>query len=418
MAQHDARQRGFCPGVFTPMEAGDGLIVRPRIRRGRLRASELLALANAATAFGNGTIELTRRANLQLRGVSPRSLPDLQAELSRIGLAGSRDAPDPSAPLALCPLSGLEAHGAALELAADALERALVANGLGPFSDKLLVVVHAGRDLFDDLHADVRLDVRGESTHVRIAGTGRSALELATCCSADVAAVVIGLLATLASLPGARRLRDVVAARGLAALRALVAPRELAAAPRSALPALDCLGFHTGEQNWLGLGSELGWVQAEDLAGLARLAERFGSGELRLTPRRELLLVGARAEQAAELIELARAHRFNASPARPRVAVTACSGAPACRSAQGETRSLAADLAELVNTLAPRRLTLHVSGCEKSCARTEAADITVVHATDGPRLGFGISVADAARTPPLAHDGLGARLASFLADAP
>jgi precorrin-3B synthase len=52
------------------MESGDGLIVRVRPQCGTFTLDELVVLAEAAQRFGNGQIDLTRRANLQIRGVS------------------------------------------------------------------------------------------------------------------------------------------------------------------------------------------------------------------------------------------------------------------------------------------------------------------------------------------------------------
>jgi sulfite reductase beta subunit-like hemoprotein len=75
--------------------------------------------------------------------------------------------------------------------------------------------------------------------------------------------------------------------------------------------------------------------------------------------------------------------------------VIACPGAPACSSAWGETRALARRLSA---RLAPDR-TLHVSGCSKGCASSEPADITIVHAADGCKLGFGLDVTQTSLAP-------------------
>ena len=57
----------------------------------------------------------------------------------------------------------------------------------------------------------------------------------------------------------------------------------------------------------------------------------------------------------------------------PLLRVDACPGAPACRSASVDTRATARGLA--ASGLAG---TLHVSGCAKGCARSMAADLTLV----------------------------------------
>jgi precorrin-3B synthase len=83
--------KGWCPGALRPMASGDGLIVRVRPRCGAFTLPAAAALADLAQRLGNGHIDLTRRANLQLRGLSDERLPELQSELNRLGLL-DRDA--------------------------------------------------------------------------------------------------------------------------------------------------------------------------------------------------------------------------------------------------------------------------------------------------------------------------------------
>ena len=90
------------------MQSGDGLVVRIRPRSGTLSAQELRALAGAARQFGNGHFDLTRRANLQLRGVSEGSLPPLHDAIARLGLLD--DSPDGEAVrnVMINPLAGID----------------------------------------------------------------------------------------------------------------------------------------------------------------------------------------------------------------------------------------------------------------------------------------------------------------------
>ena len=73
--------KGWCPGALRPMESGDGLIVRVRPWNSALTPAQARAIADGARRHGNGLIDLTRRANLQLRGVSPATLAPLQEAL-------------------------------------------------------------------------------------------------------------------------------------------------------------------------------------------------------------------------------------------------------------------------------------------------------------------------------------------------
>ena len=65
--------RGWCPGALRPMQSGDGLIVRVRPRGHALTPADLMRHRRARRALGNGHIDLTRRANLQMRGVDGRA---------------------------------------------------------------------------------------------------------------------------------------------------------------------------------------------------------------------------------------------------------------------------------------------------------------------------------------------------------
>ncbi|HJO67563.1 MAG TPA: cobalamin biosynthesis protein CobG, partial [Sphingomonas sanguinis] len=83
--------KGWCPDAWRPMMAGDGLLVRVRPPLARLTAQQAEGLCDAAKAHGNGQIDLTARANLQLRGVAEATWPALLEELQALGLVD----PDP-----------------------------------------------------------------------------------------------------------------------------------------------------------------------------------------------------------------------------------------------------------------------------------------------------------------------------------
>ncbi len=77
--------KGWCPGALRPMLSGDGLVVRIRPPLGRLTPAQARA-SPAPPAHGNGLIDLTARANLQLRGVSTRGASDAARRPRALGL--------------------------------------------------------------------------------------------------------------------------------------------------------------------------------------------------------------------------------------------------------------------------------------------------------------------------------------------
>lgn len=82
-----------CPGVLRPWAADDGLLVRLRLVGGRLPAASLARLLQVSADFADGSVYLTKRANLQLRGLpgcDGRLAPAVVTALESTGLLPSR----------------------------------------------------------------------------------------------------------------------------------------------------------------------------------------------------------------------------------------------------------------------------------------------------------------------------------------
>ena len=129
--------KGWCPGALRPMPSGDGLIVRLRPFCGAFSLKQARGLADLTRRLGNGHIDLTRRANLQLRGLVEERLPELHAALGTLGLIDPDAESEATRNLMVAPLAGLDpvekldvrpiARAIAEGLAADQRLRALPA---------------------------------------------------------------------------------------------------------------------------------------------------------------------------------------------------------------------------------------------------------------------------------------------------
>jgi precorrin-3B synthase len=78
-----------CPGALRLHAAADGPLARVRIPGGMLTGAQVAALADVAREYGDGWLELTSRANVQLRAVSRGTPASLAAKLWSAGLLPS-----------------------------------------------------------------------------------------------------------------------------------------------------------------------------------------------------------------------------------------------------------------------------------------------------------------------------------------
>ena len=336
--------KGWCPGAYRPMQSGDGLIVRVRPVLARLTAEQALGLCDAALRHGSGIIDLTSRANLQLRGVTAGSLDPLIADLDELGLLDADPGLEGRRNLLVQPL------WTAGDLT-DRLTRVLLARlaDLPNLPAKMGIAVDAGpAPVLSQHSADFRFE-RTADGHLVLRADGSPTGQLVT--EAEAIDRLIPLAHWFTETGGA------VAGRMSRHLEVTLLPPEFtgtAPAPSAALP----------EPGPTALGPAYGVAFGQiEAAALSRLLTATGATALRVSPNRLLILEGGRQVETSDFI---------ADPADPLRRVEACPGAPFCPSSSVETRQLARRLAPLV------RGTLHVSGCAKGCAHAATADVALV----------------------------------------
>ena len=108
MISEPSLRRGWCPGALTPMQTGDGWLVRVRPRAGSYSLVQLAAIGEAANHCGNGEIDLTNRANLQIRGLSTSSVVDAQEILSAAELIDDDAAVEAIRNVVVLPMVGID----------------------------------------------------------------------------------------------------------------------------------------------------------------------------------------------------------------------------------------------------------------------------------------------------------------------
>ncbi|MFN3273873.1 MAG: precorrin-3B synthase [Paracoccus sp. (in: a-proteobacteria)] len=331
--------KGWCPGALQPMESGDGWVLRLRPPGGRLDAGQAAAIADAAQAHGNGVIELTGRANLQLRGVTPASHTPLIAALRAVGLIDADAATEARRNIMVTPFADAEA-----DALATALAQALAASDLTlPAKFGFAVDTGAAPVLTRD-PADIRIERGAQGLILRAEGMAQGTPFKAPEQALNLARWFLDQGGTV---QGRGRMAALIA-------RGAVPPGATLPAPAPGAPPAP----GPTPQGMLA-ALEFGQIPPDTLRRLARL------GPLRMTPWRMVLVTGTRSLPALPGVIL--------DPRDPALRLRACPGAPACPQAHAATRSVARDLAALV----PPDAVLHVSGCAKGCGWPHSADLTL-----------------------------------------
>ncbi|SDP92227.1 precorrin-3B synthase [Rhodoferax sp. OV413] len=359
--------KGWCPGALRPMLSGDGLVVRVRPHAGRLTSAQAAGIAALASEYGNGMLDLTGRANLQLRGLHPEAHAAVLQGLQALGLVdGSADF-EARRNILVTPF--WQPDDGTQHIAA-ALAESLSAPDAPALPGKFGFAVDCGpQAVLRGSPADIRIERSpGDSNDYIVRANGYATGAVV---SADEAVPAAMVLAHWFLAQGGGLTRMAALAPQLALPERFQTSTDFVPSAPKPQPGPVAAG-------WL-VGAEFGQLQADTLAALSRL------GPLRMTPWQMLLVEGLQhAPAPPELVTQAHDARLR---------VVACTGAPGCLQAAAATRPLARALAPHV---AAGQL-LHVSGCSKGCAHPRAA-LTLVATPVGFNL---IRHGTAASTPDL-----------------
>ena len=345
-----------CPGVLRLHEAADGWLARVRLPGGRIGARALDAIARSAT-LGNGLIELTSRASVQIRGLPPHAADRCAAVLSAAGLLPSADH-DRVRNILASPLAGRDPQSlSATDDLVVELDRALCADDeLTALPGRFLFAVDDGTHFLGGHTADVALTaIDRDAFRLELAGAATSR----TASRAQAPAL---------ALEAAREiLRDpTLAAARLGAGGA--APHE--PAPATARPRLE-LGMRRQADGRVALTMmpRLGRLDIDAVRSLGAIV-RERQTELRLSAQRTLTLLDVDAATAEDTLERLGAAGLISDPQSGWHGLSACAGLGACAKALLDVRGEAERRAKLRSAQAGLE---HWSACGRRCGRPAEA---------------------------------------------
>ena len=140
------------------------------------------------------------------------------------------------------------------------------------------------------------------------------------------------------------------------------------------------VGVHAQKQpglNYLGVVLPVGRITAPQMRGLAEIAERFGSGTLRLTVWQNLLISDVPDRDVRICIAALQALGLGVEASAVRRGLIACTGNAGCKFAASNTKGHALRLADHLELRLEidQPVNIHLTGCHHSCAQHYIGDI-------------------------------------------
>ena len=432
-----------CPGLFYGSRARDGILSRMRIPGGILKAQQCGAIADLVDRYGSGCLQVTNRANLQIRELHSEIPPEVWKHLQELGIASRRVEVDPIRNMMASPTAGIDRQQLldTRPLVADWDNYLQTHPELSELSPKFSIGFDGGelvsiRDRPNDIllaaerrSADseivFRLHLNGDTEN---SGDTGILIQPSQCISVLAALANVYLeysknqhrieakkprlrhLLTdwgvenylklveknLHNLPTAGK-NPVSASRFIEKvtifgrnqvfcvspnLPSLLQQSPIASSEKS-IPNHQHLGIHPQRQpgfSYIGIALPLGRLESKQLRNLAKLAQNFAGGTLRLTPWQNLLISDIPNSQLFEVKQQIADRGFHWSTTHLDSCLVACAGSSGCASAMTDTQShalaMVQDLAQKLQI--DRPINIHFSGCKKSCAQHHPIDITLV----------------------------------------
>jgi len=398
-------------GVFFRKPTPGKFMMRIRMPNGFATSEQLEAIADLAERLGNGTLDITTRQQIELRGYTLAGLPEVWEKLRGVNLRSLQTGMDNIRNLNGCPLAGVTPHELldASPIVRE-LDRIIVGDDGNPEFTNLprkmnVTVTGCLENCTHNESQDIALvpaiqvidGTARPGFHVLVGGKMGSggftiASNLGWFIEARQAVDVVIAIITLFRDEGPReartkcRLAFLLEAWGVDRFRATLAARLGWTPPSGGQDARverhnDHLGVAPQRQPHLrsvGLNVTVGRIRHESLRELARLARSYGTGEVRLTVGQNAVLINIPQERIDSLLREPLLKELSPDPSRFTRGLVSCTGIQYCNLAVIETKSRAVQVAEALNArLGPdgEPVTIHWSGCPAGCGNHLAADI-------------------------------------------
>ncbi len=410
MDEDDRNYRLKWLGIFFRPVTPGKFMMRLRIPHGILSSAQLRVLAEIVQRYGeDGNADITTRQNLQLRGIRLEDAPDILRRLHAVGMTSVQSGMDNVRNITGSPVSGLDANELidTRELVQQVQD--MITNygeGNPEFTNlprKFNIAIEGGRD--NSVHAEIN-DIAfvpaykdGQLGFNVVVGGFFSAKRCAAAIPLNAWVppdqTVVALCRAILEVyrdngPRANRQKSrlmwLIDEWGVEKFRAEV-ERQLGATLDTAAPEdamdwdkRDFLGVFPQKQagfNLVGLHIPVGRLFANDMFELARLAEVYGNGEIRLTVEQNAIIPHVPDSRLEPLLQEPLLQTFSLEPTPLMRSLVSCTGSQFCNFALVETKNQALAIARELDAelIVPRPVRMHWTGCPNSCGQPQVAEI-------------------------------------------
>lgn len=416
-------------GMYPQRQGGDAFMMRIKVPGGVLTAPQVREIGVAAEAFaegpddspvfGNRYADLTTRQDIQLHWIRIADVPRIWQRFWEVGLTTVQACGDSARNVCSCPVSGIDAkevvdaYPVATAISAFFTGNREYANlprkwkvavtgctedcarieindvGLWPAEQPdgtvgFNVLVGGGLSDGERMASDIDVFIRPDQAVELCRGVAQVFGELGNRENRGLAR-----MRYLAQELGPEGFRAALDERTNFMLQA--AGHELTTAFRG-----DHVGVHPQKQPglfYVGCSVPVGRMHGIELVELARVAEAYGDGGVRIGTDQNFIVTGVPEDRVDDLLAEPLIRTYSPFPGPFERGVVACTGSEFCRFAVVETKERAVKWARALDarlsgaraadtaadTGVPDRgadvIRMHFSGCSASCAQPQIADI-------------------------------------------
>lgn len=394
-------------GVFFRKPTPGQFMMRIRMPNGFAKSEQLRAIAELSRRLGNSVLDITTRQQVELRGFTIQSAPEIWEKLQGVNLNSLQTGMDNVRNINGCPLAGLTPNELLdASMVVHELDRIFVGRDGNPEFTNLprkfnITVTGCLENCTHNESQDVALvpATKGERSGFNVLVGGKMGSGGFTIASAlDVfvepaqAAEVVVQITKIFRDYGARdsrakaRLAFLIEKWGVPRLREEVAARlgrelEPSGEDQRTSRHTDHLGTNLQKQPGLrsvGLCVPTGRINPDQMEELARLADAYGDGQIRFTTGQNAIIPNVPADCVEELLREPLLKELSPAPAPFFRRLVACTGTDFCNLALIETKRRAVELSNALEQRLGAKLdplTIHWSGCQAGCGNHQAADI-------------------------------------------